>query len=80
MLNQLEANKDKVRVNGRPSGGGGGDTPLLSLKGYVPLNKLVFKDSRESQTASTISLFSVFNRVSFWTRSLAIKGQHLSYK
>ena len=34
---------------------------------------MVFKDSRESQTASTISPFSVFNTVSFWTGSLAIK-------
>ena len=39
--------------------GGGGGTPLHGLKGYVPLNKSVFKDSRESQK-STISLFSVF--------------------
>ena len=36
----------------------GGGTPLHGLKGYVPLNKSVFKDSRESQK-STISLFSV---------------------
>ena len=58
----------------------GEGTTLLGLKGYVPLNKLIFKDSPESQTASTVSLFSVFNRVSLWTGSLAIKGQHLCYK
>ena len=52
---QLEANRDIVRVNRIPGGGG---TPLHGLKGYVPLNKSVFKDSRESQK-STISLFSV---------------------
>ena len=55
VLNQLEANRDNVRVNRRPGGGEGG-TPLPSLKGYVPLNKLVFKDSSESQK-SIISLF-----------------------
>ena len=45
-------------------GGGGGCTPLYGLQGYVPLNKSVFKDSRESQK-STISLFSVFFFFSF---------------
>ena len=55
MLTQLEANRDNVQVDRRPGG-----TPLLVLKGYVPLNKLVFKDSRESQKSSSISLFSVF--------------------
>ena len=54
VLNQLEANRDNVRVNRRPGG-----TPLLVLKGYVRLNKLVFKDSRESQR-STFSLLGVF--------------------
>ena len=38
---------------------GGGGTPLPGLKGYVPQNKLVFKDSSESQK-STISLFSSY--------------------
>ena len=58
VLNQLEANRDNVRVYRRPGrgGGGGGVTPLPGLKGYVPLSKLVFKDSRKSQK-STISLF-----------------------
>ena len=64
MLKQLEAIKDNVRVNRRLGGGGGvGATSLLGLKGYVSLNKLVFKDSRESQTGFTVSLFSFFNRV-----------------
>ena len=38
---------------------GEGGTPLPGLKGYVPQNKLVFKDSSESQK-STISLFSSY--------------------
>ena len=46
VLNQLEANRDKVRVHRRPGGGGGGD-------------KLVFKGSGEPQK-STISLLSYF--------------------
>ena len=53
VLNQLEANRDNVRLNRRRGGGG---TPLPGLKGYVPLNKLVFKGSSESQK-STISIF-----------------------
>ena len=65
MLNPLEANRDSVRVSRRPGRGGGGrgggGTPLPGpgLKGNVPLNKLVFKDSSESQK-STISLLSFF--------------------
>ena len=61
MLNPLEANRDSVRVSRRPGVGGGGGTPLPGpgLKGNVPLNKLVFKDSSESQK-STISLLSFF--------------------
>ena len=63
VLNPLEANRDSVRVIRRPgvgAGGGGGGTPLPGpgLKGNVPLNKLVFKNSSESQK-STISLFSI---------------------
>ena len=57
-----------------------GDTLLLGLQVYVPLKKMVFKDSRESQTGSTISLFSVFNKMSFCIGSLAIKGLRLCYK
>ena len=49
-------------------GGGGGSTPLLGLKGYVPLNKLVFKDSRESQTGYTILLLVTAARLAQWDK------------
>ena len=48
--------------------GGGGGTPLLGLKGYVPLNKLVFKDSRESQTGYTILLLVTAARLAQWDK------------
>ena len=44
-------------------GGGGGGTPLL-----VPLNKLVFKDSRESQTGYTILLLVTAARLAQWDK------------
>ena len=49
-------------------GGGGGGTPLLGLKFYVPLNKLVFKDSRESQKGYTISLLVTAARLAQWDK------------
>ena len=48
--------------------GGGGSTHLLGLKGYVPLNKLVFKDSRESQTGYTILLLVTAARLAQWDK------------
>ena len=78
MLSQLEVNGDNVLVNRRPGrgvcvcvcvwGGGEGGTPLLGLKGYVPLNKLVFKDSRESQTGYTILLLVTAARLAQWDK------------
>ena len=69
MLNQLKANGDNVRVNRIPGlGGGGGGTPLLGLKFYVPLNKLVFKDSRESQKGYTILLLVTAARLAQWDK------------